>query len=279
LKDEIKEVTSRLEFLRDRVVSYEKQARMLEQEKNHLQEKFLSGCKKYDEAEERCKSAERGAKKATEMVDAARTEAIACQKEKDEAQRLSMEKLAVIEKIQRQVDRLELEKVNLLDAVQKMRNSESDAWSKVTLLESRVAEREKEMDDLLSRSNEQRSSTVNVLESLLATERAASAEANKRAEALSLQLQSTQGKLDILHQELTSIRLVETARDGKHRTTTRGKRLRENVGMESVQDMDIDKPGRSRKRTKSNTGHLKHVQTEDGGSVHMGEDSVTVNKI
>uniref|UniRef100_A0A0A9G7N1 GB1/RHD3-type G domain-containing protein n=1 Tax=Arundo donax TaxID=35708 RepID=A0A0A9G7N1_ARUDO len=278
LKDDIKELMSKLEFLRDRAGSYEKQARMLEQEKNHLQEKFLSECKKYDEAEQRYKSAERDAKKATELVDAARTEAVASQKEKHEAQRLSMEKLAAIERIQRQVDRLEQEKAHLSDEVQRMHNSESDAWSKVTLLESRVAEREKEMDDLLSRSNEQRSSTVHVLESLLATERAARAEANKRAEALSLQLQSTQGKLDILHQELTSIRLVETALDSKLRTTTRGKRLRENeVGMDSVQDMDIDHPERSRKRTKSNTSPLKHVQTEDGGSVHMGEDSVTVS--
>ncbi|XP_062223447.1 uncharacterized protein LOC133922230 [Phragmites australis] len=277
-KDEIKELMSKLEFVRDRAVSYEKQARMLEQEKTHLQEKFLSECKKYDEAEQRYKSAERDAKKATELADAARTEAIASQKEKDEAQRLSMEKVAVIERIQRQVDRLEQDKVNLLGEVQRMRNSESDAWSKVTMLESRVAEREKEMDDLLSRSNEQRSSTVHVLESLLATERAARSEANKRAEALSLQLQSTQGKLDILHQELTSIRLVETALDSKLRTTTRGKRLRENeVGTDSVQDMDIDHPERSRKRTKSNTSPLKHVQTEDGGSVHMGEDSVTVS--
>ncbi|KAK3156705.1 hypothetical protein QOZ80_2AG0110730 [Eleusine coracana subsp. coracana] len=278
LKDEIKELTGKLEFVRDRAVSYEKQARMLEQEKNHLQEKFLSECKKYDEAEERCKSAERDAKKATELADAARTEAIACQKEKDEAHRLSLEKVAVIERIQRQVDRLEQEKVNLSGQVQSMRSSESDAWSKVTLLESRVAEREKEMDDLLSRSNEQRSSTVHVLESLLATERAARAEANRRAEALSLQLQSTQSKLDILHQELTSIRLVETALDGKLRAATRGKRLRENeAGMESVQDMDIDQPERSRKRTKSNISPLKHVQTEDGGSVDMGEDSVTVS--
>ncbi|KAL6640314.1 hypothetical protein ACP70R_022163 [Stipagrostis hirtigluma subsp. patula] len=278
LKDEIKELMGKVEFLRDRAASYEKQARMLEQEKNHLQEKFVSECKKYDEAEQRFKSAERDAKKATELADAARTEAVVSQKEKDEAQRLSMEKAAVIERIQRQVDRLEQEKVNLLGEVQRMRNSESDAWSKVTLLESRVAEREKEMDDLLSRSNEQRSSTVHVLESLLATERAARAEANKRAEALSLQLQSTQGKLDILHQELTSIRLVETALDSKLRTTTRGKRLRENeVGMESVQDMDIDHPEKSRKRSKSNTSPLKHIQMEDGGSVHMREDSVTVS--
>ncbi|CAL4888102.1 unnamed protein product [Urochloa decumbens] len=278
LKDEIKELTGKLEFLREKAVSYEKQARMLEQEKNHLQEKFVSECKKHDEAEQRYKSAERDAKKAAEMADAARTEAIASQKEKDEAQRLSIEKVAVIERIQRQVDRLEQEKVNLSGEVQRMRNSESDAWSKVTLLESRVAEREKEMDDLLSRSNEQRSSTVHVLESLLATERAARAEANKRAEALSLQLQSTQGKLDVLHQELTSIRLVETAFDSKLRTTTRGKRLRDNeVGVDSVQDMDIDPPERSRKRTKSNTSPLKVVHTEDGGSVHMGEESVTVS--
>lgn len=278
LKDELKELTSKLEFLRDRAVSYEKQARMLEQEKNHLQEKFLSECKKYDEAEQRYKSAERDVKKAIELADAARTEAIASQKEKDEALRLSMEKVAVIERVQRQVDRLEQEKVNLFGEVQRMRNSESDAWSKVTLLESRVAEREKEMDDLLSRSNEQRSSTVHVLESLLATERLARAEANKRAEALSVQLQSAQGKLDILHQELTSIRLVETALDSKLRTTTYGKRLRDNeVRLDSIQDMDIDPPERSRKRTKSNTTPLKPVQTEDGGSVHMREDCVTVS--
>jgi len=278
LKDEIKELTSKLEFLRDRAVSYEKQARMLEQEKNHLQEKFLSECKKYDEAEQRYKSAERDVKKATELADAARTEAIASQKGKDEAQRLSMEKVAVIERVQRQVDRLEQEKVNLLGEVQRMRNSESDAWSKVTLLESRVAEREKEMDDLLSCSNEQRSSTLHVLESLLATERAARAEANKRAEALSIQLQSAQGKLDILHQELTSIRLVETALDSKLRTITYGKRFRDNeVRLDSIQDMDIDPPERSTKRTKSNTTPLKPVQTEDGGSVHMREDSVTVS--
>ncbi|BAF08555.1 uncharacterized protein [Oryza sativa Japonica Group] len=278
LKDEIRELTGKLEFLRDRAVSFEKQARMLEQEKNHLQEKFLSECKKYDEAEERYKAAEREAKRATELSDVARTEAVTAQKEKDEAQRLSMEKLAVIERIQRQVDRLEQEKVNLLDEVQKMHKSETDALSKVALLESRVAEREKEIEELMIQSNEQRSSTVHVLESLLSTERAARAEANKRAEALSLQLQSTQSKLDVLHQELTSVRLVETALDSKLRTTTHGKRLRENeVGMESVQDMDIDRPERSRKRSKSNTSPLKHFQSEDGGSVHMGEDSVTVS--
>lgn len=278
LKNEIKELTSKLEFLRDRALSYEKQARMLEQEKNHLQEKFLSECKKYDEIEERYKAAEKDAIKATELAKVAQTESIAAQKEKDETQCLSIEKLAVIERIQRQVDRLEQEKVKLVDEVQRMRKSETDALSKVALLESRVDEREKEIDDLLSRSNEQRSSTVHVLESLLANERAAKAEANKRAEALSLQLQSTQSKLDVLHQELTSIRIVETGLDSKLRSTTYGKRMRQNeVGTESVQDMDIDQPERSRKRSKSNTSLLKHLQTEGGGSVHMGEDSVSVS--
>ncbi|KAL5213276.1 hypothetical protein ABZP36_024123 [Zizania latifolia] len=279
LKDEIRDLTSKVEFLRDRTVSFEKQARMLEQEKNHLQEKFLSECKKFDEAEERYKAAERDGKRAAELSDVARTEAITAQKEKDEAQRLSMEKLAVIERIRRQVDRLEQEKANLLEEVQKMRKSETDALSKVALLESRVAEREKEIEDLMMRSNEQRSSTMHVLESLLETERAARAEANKRAEALSLQLQSTQSKLDVLHRELTSVRLVETALDSKLRTTTtHGKRLRENeAGMESVRDGDIDRPERSRKRSKSNTSPPKHFQTEDGGSAHVGEDSVTVS--
>jgi len=57
-----------------------------------------------------------------------------------------------------------------------------------------------------------------------------------------------------------------------------GKRLRDKeVGADSVHDMDIDPPERSRKRTKSNTSLLKGIHTDDGGSVHMGEDSVTVS--
>ncbi|XP_072998704.1 uncharacterized protein [Typha latifolia] len=277
LKEEIKNLNEKFDYEKTRAQSYEKEGRMLEQEKNYLQEKYLAQCEKFDEAEERCKVAERDAKRAIELADAARTEVIATQNDKSEAQRLSMERLAVIERVERRVDNLEQEKANLSDEVQRLRLSETDAISKVALLERMVDEREKEIEDLLSRSNEQRSDTVQVLETLLATERAARAEATNRAEALSLQLQSTQGKLDSLHQELTSIRLVETALDSKLRAASHGKRSRvdNDMGTESVQEMDVDGQVRSRKRSKSTTSPLKYVQMEDGGSVHQGEDNIT----
>ncbi|RZS25405.1 hypothetical protein BHM03_00058596 [Ensete ventricosum] len=125
----------------------------------------------------------------------------------------------------------EHEKAKLMDEIERLH--QSDALLKVSLLERRVEEREKEIEDLLCRSNEQRSSTVHVFESLLATERAAQAEANCRAEAMSLQLQATQSKLDKLHQELTSILIVETALDSKLRTVSHRKRSRDNyIGIE-----------------------------------------------
>ncbi|XP_010916022.1 uncharacterized protein [Elaeis guineensis] len=278
LMDEIKKLNSNLASVKAKVLSYEREAKILEQEKNHLQEKYVAECKKFDDAEERLKVAERDAKRATELADTARAEVVAAQKEKSEMQQLAMERLAIIERVERQVDSMEQEKVKLMDEVERLRQSEMDAISKVTLLERRVGEREKEIEDLLSRSNEQRSNTVQVLESLLATERAARAEANSRSEALSLQLQATQGRLDALHQELTSVRLNETALDSKLRAASHGKRLRVDnyPGTGSVQDMEVDEGlVRGRKRSKSTTSPLKITQTEDGGSVYKGEENYT----
>ncbi|KAJ0961570.1 hypothetical protein J5N97_001321 [Dioscorea zingiberensis] len=71
LKDEIKELNEKLEFAKTTVLSHEREARMLEQEKNHLQEKFILECKKFDEADERCRAAERDSKRAIELADTA----------------------------------------------------------------------------------------------------------------------------------------------------------------------------------------------------------------
>uniref|UniRef100_A0A0A9DRL8 Uncharacterized protein n=1 Tax=Arundo donax TaxID=35708 RepID=A0A0A9DRL8_ARUDO len=183
-----------------------------------------------------------------------------------------MERLVLIERMERQVEALDRDKSKMIEEIEKLHQSEKDAVSKVALLEKSVDEREKEIDEMLKRNNQQRSSTVQVLESLLATEREACAEANKRAEALSLQLQATQGKLDMLQQELTSVQLNETALDSKLKTSAR--RVR-GEATESVHDMDIDdnNNGRRRKRSKSTTSPFKNNHTEDGGSVFIGEDS------
>lgn len=86
---------------------------------------------------------------------------------------------------------------------------------RVTSLELRLEEREKEVEKLLNSLNEQRARTVEVFESLLTSERAAKVEAAKRAEALSLQLQCVQGELDALQTQLMSVRNHETALDTK----------------------------------------------------------------
>jgi chromosome segregation ATPase len=263
LKEEIRSLTDNLESIRSEALSREKEVRILEQEKNHLEEKYLSQCKKFDETDIRCKEAEREARRATELADVARAEASASQKDKGEAQRLAMERFALIERMERQAEALERDKAKMVEEIERLHQSEKDAVSKVTLLERSVDEREKEIDEMLKRNNQQRSSTVQVLEGLLASEREACAEANKRAEDLSLMLQATQGKLDMLQQETTL--------DSKLKTSAR--RLR-GEATESVHDMDIDEDSvRRRKRSKSTTSPFKSNHTEDGGSVFIGEDT------
>ncbi|TMW83302.1 hypothetical protein EJD97_002192, partial [Solanum chilense] len=276
LKVEIKELGERIENINATAQSFEREAKILEQEKIHLEQKYRSEFDRFEDVQDRCKSAEREAKRATELADKARAEAAAALKEKNEIQRLAMERLAQIEKADRAIEKLEREREDLIDEVGRYHRAEKDARSKVAMLEARVEEREKEIEMLLKSNNEQRASTVQVLESLLETERAARSEATNRAEALSLQLQATQGKLDLLQQQLTAVRLNETALDSKLRTASHGKRARIDeyeAGIESVHDMDTnDRPIRGNKRSKSTTSPLKYTSPEDGGSVFRGED-------
>lgn len=241
-----------------------------------MEQKYRSEFNRFEEVQERCKTAEREAKRATELADRARSEAVTAQKDKTEIQRVAMERLAQIERAERHVESLERQKSDLANESERYRVAEMDAISKVTMLEARVEEREKEIESLLKSNNEQRASTVQVLESLLETERAACAEANNRAEALSLQLQLTQGKLDSLQQKLTKVQLNETALGNKLKTASHGKRVRTDdfeMGVESVQDMDVDDTAvRGNKRSKSTTGPLKGPQSEDGGSVFKGDE-------
>ncbi|KAG6618255.1 hypothetical protein I3842_Q116500 [Carya illinoinensis] len=276
LRLEIKELNEKLDSVNDKAKSFEREARILEQEKIHLEQKYVSEFKRFDEVQERCRIAEREAKRATEVADKARAEAGTAQMDKSEMQRLAMERLAQIERSERQIENLERLKDDLADEVQKIRVSEMDALSKVALLEARVEEREKEIESLLTSNNEQRANTVQALERLLDSERAAHAEANNRAEALSLQLQAAQAKIDMLQQEFTKVRLNETALDSKLKTANHGKRARVDdfeMGVESVQDMDTsDKILRGNKKSRGTTSPLMHGRSEDGGSMFGGTE-------
>ncbi|XP_015875127.3 uncharacterized protein LOC107411955 isoform X1 [Ziziphus jujuba] len=276
MKLEVKELSEKFEAANARAHSFEREKKILEQEKIYLEQKYLSESKRFEEVQERCKIAEKEATRATEIADKARIQSDTAQKEKGEMQRLAMERLAQIERAERYIENLQREKKDLGDDVERVRVSEMEALSKVALLEARVEEREREIESLLKSNNEQRASTVKALQDLLDTERAAHADANNRAEALSLQLQATQSKLDSLQQELTSVRLNETALDSKLKTASHGKRSRVDdyeMGVESVQDMDMnDKVLRGNKRSRSTTSPPKHTQTGDGGSIFRADD-------
>lgn len=278
LKYELKELGEKLEAVNAKAQSFEREARILEQEKVHLEQRYRSEFDRFEEVQDRCKIAEREAKRATELADKARAEAVTAQEEKSKFQNLAMERLTQIERAERHIENLERQKKDSMIEAERYRALEMDAQSKVAMLEARVEEREKEIESLLSSNNEQRASTVQVLESLLETERAARGEANKRAEALSVQLQATQNKLDHLQQELTHVRLNETALDSKLKTASHGKRARVDeyygMGVESVQDMDTDdrRVTRENKRSKSTTSPLKPTQADDVDSVYRGDD-------
>ncbi|MBA0748013.1 hypothetical protein Gogos_004869, partial [Gossypium gossypioides] len=276
LKVEIRELIDKVENTNAKALSFERETKILEQEKTHLEQKYSSEFKRFAEVEERCRSAEKEAKKATELADRARAEAVAAQKEKSEIQRMAMERFAQIERAERQIENLERQKTDLEDELHRIRLSEMDAVSKVGLLEARVEEREKEIESLLKTNNDQRSSTVKVLQDLLDSERVAHADANRRAEVLSLQLQAAQAKLDSLQQELTSVHLNETALDSKLRTASHGKRLRADdveMGVGSVQDIDMsDRILRANKKSRSTTSPVLYSQSGDGGSVFKGGD-------
>ncbi|KAL2494971.1 Guanylate-binding family protein [Forsythia ovata] len=110
LKLQIKELGQKLESANATAQSYEREARMLEQEKIHLEQKYHAEFNRFEEVQDRCKAAEREAKRSTELADKARVEAVTAQKEKSEIQRIAMERLAQIERAERQLESLERQK-------------------------------------------------------------------------------------------------------------------------------------------------------------------------
>lgn len=281
LKEEIRGLVEKLEIVNTKAQSFEGKAKIAEQGKIHLEQKYLSEFKRFEEVQERCRNAEREAKRATELADKARSEAVAAQKDKNDLQRLAMERLAAIERDQRHIESLERDKSDLSEKLKEARMYESEAQSKIALLEARVEEKGKELESLMESNNEQRASSVELLESLLDTERKARAEANSREEDLSLKLQAAQSKIDSLQQKLTTVLLNEKALDSKLKTASLGKRVRaaDDAG-EGGEDMDIDRSSlRGIKRTRNSTPPLNNsFQFEDGdenGSQTQQEDDYT----
>ncbi|KAL7129968.1 hypothetical protein ABFS83_13G102400 [Erythranthe nasuta] len=281
LKLEIKELGEKVEKAHSTALSAESKARILEQEKIHLEQKYQSQFNRFEEIQERYKAAEKEAKRATELADAARSEAVSAQKEKNEFQRVAMERLAQIERAVRQSETLEREKADLANEVERYKIVERDALSKVEILEAQVKEREKEIDSFFQSNNSQRKDTVQVLEKLLDSERAAHAEASTRAESLSVQLLVTQKKLDDLSQELNALRYGDkTNLDSKLRSASTAKRGRTDdyeMGIDSVHDTGInsDRVPRGNKRSKSTTSPMKISSPEDGGSIFRGDEQTT----
>ncbi|PWA88599.1 guanylate-binding family protein [Artemisia annua] len=281
LRSQIKELGERLESANAKARSYEREAEILMQEKVRLEQRYQSEFDRFAEVQERCKIAEKETKRATQLADTARAEAVTAQKAKSEMERLAGERLTEIARAERRIENLERQTKDLSENLETYQSAKMEAVSKVKMLEKRVGEREKEIENLLKSNNEQRASTVQVLEALLETERAARADANNRAEALSVQLQSTQGKLDSLQQQMTTVRLNESALDGKLKTASHGKRVRVNdtLGTDSVQEMDIDDRGTGlNKRSRSTTSPLKIVSTDDNNQTQEPEDYTKLKK-
>ena len=278
LREELTHLKTLADSSKVSLAAVEKELEMIKLEKMHNEERMNLELRRLEESENKCILAEREAKRQAEISEKARETAALAEREKLEVERVAVERLGIIERLKSHIEDLARDKGALSSEVDKLRSSEQEAILKAASTEQRLEEREREMEDLLQSAHEQRANTVQVLESLLATERQARAEASARAEALSLQMQSTQGKLDALQQELTTVRLNETALETKMKAmlaeqaggSSRNKRARVDESSQDM-DLDIDTPQR-RKSTFMNSGNgAAHPNTEENSTADLRE--------
>ncbi|KAJ7539848.1 hypothetical protein O6H91_11G111700 [Diphasiastrum complanatum] len=248
------------------VQSLERELESTRQERGYADERLRTLQKRLEEAEMKSKVLEKEARRAAEEADKSRDAATLFEREKLEALRLAMERSAAIERVERHGESLEREKEELLQEIERFKFKQQDAAAKVESLEKRLLEREHEMEELLNSSHEQRSSTIQVLDGLLESERLAHAEASSRADKLSLQLQHVQGKLDSVQHELATLRLNEQALETKIRSlqaeTPRSRRL-------SSEDFEPRVSGHNVKIDGDNISHRKRPRIDpntDNGS-------------
>ena len=232
------------------VILLQKQLDMITQEKDHLEERLSTMLNRAEEAEEKRSAAEEEMRLAIERAGKAHEEASIARKEKLEADKVAAERLSAQESAERRCEAMARERDELREEIEILQMAEEDTVFRVKSLDKQLEVRDKEMEGLLDSAHKQRANTIHVLESLLDSERQANAEANARAEALSLQLQATQSKLDALQQDFSTTRLNEAVLDGKlrirHIKASPGKRPREDGDIapeESVQNVEVENHG------------------------------------
>ncbi|KAI6703707.1 hypothetical protein NL676_012843 [Syzygium grande] len=76
LKNEISVLSEKFETANAKAQSFEREARIVEQEKIHIEQKYLSEFRRFEEVQERCRNAEKEAQRSTEMADKARGDAV-----------------------------------------------------------------------------------------------------------------------------------------------------------------------------------------------------------
>eukprot|EP00250_Pteridium_aquilinum_P003918 c14182_g1_i1 orf=303-3524(+) len=264
LRSELKHSKTLVDTAKATVLSYEKELDILKQEKEHLEARVNMELKRSGDAEAKWRLADIEKRSALERAEKAWEEAASARKEKLEADRLAAERLAAQESAEGRYATVVREREDLAEEVQRLQMMGQDTVSRVRSLDKQLEVRDKEMEELLDSAHKQRANTIHVLESLLASERQACAEANARAEALSLQLQATQGKLDALQQECSTSRLNETVLDSRLRfrhgglggmSPCPGKRPRVDDSMpeESVHDMEVSKKNQSTAKKPNNS--------------------------
>ncbi|KAI5066016.1 hypothetical protein GOP47_0018640 [Adiantum capillus-veneris] len=217
LRSELKQSRTAADAAKTKVLSIDKELNILKREKEHLEARLNIELKRSGDAETKLRLAEKELKSALDRYEKAWDEAETARKGKLEFERIAAERLAAQVSAERRYEVLVRERDDLSEEINNLRMAEQDTVSRVKSLDKKLEERDKEMGDLLDSSHKQRANTIHVLESLLASERQACGEANARAEALSMQLQAVQGKLDLLQQEFSTTRLNETVLDSKLR--------------------------------------------------------------
>jgi chromosome segregation ATPase len=215
LRDELKKLQSDYESTKSSTLIFQKDLEKAQQERAYAEERMVEAVKRMEEAEQKRRSVQEHAKHAAETVEKSRNELAVVERMKLETQQLAAERLTTIERSERYCKTLEHERADLTEALEQAKVGQEEALAQARALELRFEEREREMENLLIKSHEQRAKTVEGFENLLMSERAAKVDASNRAEALSIQLQTMQADLDALQTQLMSVRNHETALDTK----------------------------------------------------------------
>ncbi|MCO5613643.1 hypothetical protein L7F22_067921 [Adiantum nelumboides] len=160
LRVKLRHLQTLLDARKASLSSAEKELEIIKEEKVHLDERRLTELKRLEETEEKCRVAENEAKRASEIADKSWEAASLVEREKLEVERLSVQRLASIERLKRHIEDLAREKGLVSAELDSLRSLEQEAILKAAFAERRLEEREKEMEELVHSAHEQRTNTV-----------------------------------------------------------------------------------------------------------------------